>query len=279
MFNELLGFLTKLCHATVLLSTATQPLLDKMPQELTSIELAPENEISGCGQSMHDLFKRTEFVNLTKTKKMTVDNISKLVWEQALADGNSLVILNTKSAVKQLYQKTLELFGDLIQAHGFQVYFLTTNLYPRARKERIEEIKAQLAASAKIIVISTQLIEAGVDVSFKNVFRSLAGLDNLVQSAGRCNRHGSNGAGDYGKIYLIEPDFEKINSLRDISIGKKVTKLLLQKGSLAYEQDLGSLKVIEGYFRQYLSEQEQAKNMKYAITTKRGIEVKLYDLL
>ena len=275
IFNGLTEFLTKVCHATILLSTATQPCLNDIPRVdklnektkeiVRSLELAPNSEISGCDQKMHDCFKRTEFIDLAETKGLSVEKISELVWEKAKTEGNSLVIFNTKKSVQTLYLHMKELYEKEWQEQGFQVYVLTTNIYPHERKRRIAEIKEKLLAHAKIIVISTQLIEAGVDVSFQNVVRSLAGLDSLIQSAGRCNRHGDNEDGHYGQVYLINPDFENIGSLQDIKLGKEATELLLRAEPAYYDGDLGSLKAIHNYFRQYLFSQDN--NMRYKIHT------------
>jgi CRISPR-associated endonuclease/helicase Cas3 len=102
-------------------------------------------------------------------------------------DENCLVVLNTKKAAVAMYRHVKE------NMPGYTVYVLTTNLIPRDRKERIERVKDALKKGEKIIVISTQLVEAGVDFSFKNVYRDFGPLDSIIQVAGRCNRNGEFG--------------------------------------------------------------------------------------
>ncbi|MFZ2876116.1 MAG: helicase-related protein, partial [Enterococcus aquimarinus] len=102
-----------------------------------------------------------------------------------------LIILNTKKAVLTLYE-------ELKKVSKAKIFYLTTNLCAAHRIEIINEIKDYtekiasegVSDSEKIIVVSTQLVEAGVDFDFNVVYRSLSGVDSLIQAAGRCNRNG-----------------------------------------------------------------------------------------
>jgi CRISPR-associated endonuclease/helicase Cas3 len=100
---------------------------------------------------------------------------------------NCLIVLNTKKAAVSLFQYIKENTTD------YEIFCLTTYLVPRDRKNKINIIKALLKDKKKIIVVATQLIEAGVDISFKNVFRDFGPLDSIIQVAGRCNRNGEYG--------------------------------------------------------------------------------------
>ena len=104
--------------------------------------------------------------------------------------------MNTRKAVKQLYSHLLEKsFGDV------SIYMLSNNMCPAHRNEILNHIKAELKKGIKILLVSTALIEAGVDISFAGVIRSLAGLDVIIQAAGRCNR---NGEMTVGKVWIVE---------------------------------------------------------------------------
>ena len=99
-------------------------------------------------------------------------------------ENQALCILNTKKRTQKIYQE--------IKGEG--VYHLSTAMYPLHRKRVLKEIRERLNASEKCIVIATSLVEAGVDLDFKTVYRQLAGADSIIQAAGRCNREGKNSA-------------------------------------------------------------------------------------
>lgn len=102
---------------------------------------------------------------------------------------NCLLVLNTKKMAVRCYKFIKEHFGD------YHHYCLTTYLTPYDREQMIREITSRLENSEKVIVVSTQLIEAGVDISFRYVYRDFAPFDSIVQVAGRCNRNG-----EYGEL-------------------------------------------------------------------------------
>mgnify|MGYP001200025341 CR=1 FL=1 len=79
---------------------------------------------------------------------------------------------------------------------------------------------------ARVICVSTQLIEAGVNISFGCVVRSLAGLDSIAQAAGRCNRHGERECSD---VYIVNVEEENVSKLVDIKEGQECTKRVLDE--------------------------------------------------
>jgi len=118
--------------------------------------------------------------------------------EAVIQTGDStLVIFNTKKAVLEFYNCTSKL-GDWEKK-----YHLSTAMCPSHRKGVIKNIRYDLEAKKKILVVSTQLIEAGVDFDFPVVFRAMAPLEAVIQSAGRCNREGNLGALG-GKVFLFK---------------------------------------------------------------------------
>jgi CRISPR-associated endonuclease/helicase Cas3 len=112
-------------------------------------------------------------------------------------EGATLVIFNTKKATLEFYS-CVQGFGDWEKK-----YHLSTAMCPSHRKGVIKEIRYDLEAKKKILVVSTQLIEAGVDFDFPVVFRAIAPLEAVIQSAGRCNRE--NKLGEMGgKVFLFK---------------------------------------------------------------------------
>jgi CRISPR-associated endonuclease/helicase Cas3 len=161
-----------------LLITATQP---EILENDTVIKLIDSNKYMTS-----DIFNRVKLY--TETKEMKIEDFAKKFC-YTFSDENCLLVMNTKSYAKKLYEIINENYSD------YEIYCLTTNLTPYDRKIQIAEIQKYLKNNNKIIVISTQLIEAGVDLSFKNVYRDLGPLDSIIQVAGRCNRHN-----EFGKV-------------------------------------------------------------------------------
>ncbi len=169
-------------NCTVVLCTATQPSLDKFFS-------APPKEIMPDPDALFKdkIFDRVEVKYIgKKSDEELKEKISEL--EQVL------VIVNTKKHAFELYKR---LEGQEGVCH------LSTFMYPAHRKQVIEEIKNRLKDALPIKVISTQLIEAGVDIDFPVVYRSPAGLDSIAQSAGRCNREGRL---EKGFLYVFESE-------------------------------------------------------------------------
>jgi CRISPR-associated endonuclease/helicase Cas3 len=109
----------------------------------------------------------------------------------------TLVIFNTK-------RTSLEFYGGAKDSAIWEKkYHLSTAMCPAHRKEVIENIRADLAAERKVLVASTQLIEAGVDFDFPVVFRAMAPLEALIQAAGRCNRENKLGESG-GRVFLFK---------------------------------------------------------------------------
>jgi CRISPR-associated endonuclease/helicase Cas3 len=121
-----------------------------------------------------------------------------------------LAVVNTKAAARVLY--------DLCRQEVVTVFHLSTNMCPSHRLKIIDEIKERLKNPEPMVCISTQLIEAGVDIDFGSVVRYLAGLDSIAQAAGRCNRNGRRSS---GRVIIVNPSHESLDKLREIRIGKE----------------------------------------------------------
>lgn len=220
--NLALNYLKIVFNATIVLSTATQPTnSEKTLRHMISygnIQAKNENIVDLTSKDLN-CFKRVDlklYGNISN--EYTLDDIKNLI----LANKNKsiLVILNTKKVVKELYNiLSLDIEEDL--------YYLTTNLTAFDRICKIREIKERLNRNDKICLISTQLIEAGVDVDFECVIRSISGIDSIVQAMGRCNREGKRGI---SKTYVINIDknIEKTSSLKGIDERKEAARYVLR---------------------------------------------------
>ena len=237
MFNAVINYLAILGNSDVLLCTATQPALEGVTD---GIHLSPDPEVISNLAQTAEQFRRVEIIDKS-TQEASLDEIVALLQKVYEQTDSALAIFNTKGAVRKVYK---ELQGQLPG-----VYHLSTSMCAAHRKQTLAEIKQRLKAGQPTLCISTQLIEAGVDISFKAIVRSLAGVDSIAQAAGRCNR---NGERKLGQVYLIKPcsDVEYIGKLKEIKAGREAAKTIL--GQLGqHPTDLLKPKWIKRYFDEY----------------------------
>lgn len=127
-----------------------------------------------------DATQRVQYTSLNSLKPTAIDVVQQKLSKEK---KSFLVIVNTKSVAKELYQRISRL-----DSHE-QYYHLSTAMCPDHRKKTISSIIRDLNKKRRIAVVSTQLVEAGVDIDFPCVYRAIAPLDAVIQSAGRCNRN------------------------------------------------------------------------------------------
>lgn len=243
LFNEALNFLKDVGNSTILLCTATQPALQYVQKNI-SVDGELINDLSTVAKS----FKRTDIINHLKDGGWTSEDLAEFVQEQLESVNSVLVIMNTKSVVKRLYQA--------LKDNDVTVIHLSTSMCAAHRKEIIGEMREMLKRKVKLICISTQLIEAGVDVSFECVIRSLAGLDSIAQAAGRCNRHGEV---ERRNVYIINHSEEVLNKLPTIQKGGfESSKILkdIENDSSLFDGELLSERAMTIYFRNFYQEFE-----------------------
>ena len=175
-------------RCSIVLCTATQPALnyrDGFPIGLNGVrEIIPKPE------ELYRRMKRVEVKSLGPTDdEQLVDRLS--------AERSFLTIVNTRAHAARLYQALKQRLGD-----GNGLVHLSTLLCGQHRSDLISVIRGRLAADQSCRVVSTQLIEAGVDVDFPVVYRALSGIDSIAQAAGRCNREGER---DRAMVWVFEP--------------------------------------------------------------------------
>lgn len=239
MTNLALNFMKIVMKTTLVLSTATQPTnaSASLDHKLFYGNLDGENEdIIENKNYDFSAFERVKLKIYGDINKMYgIEDIRDLVLENL--DKSNLIILNTKKLVRKLY--------DLLQSNyeDKDLYYLTTNLTASDRLKKIEEIKKRLLKGDKICVVSTQLIEAGVDVDFDLVIRSLSGMDSVVQAMGRCNREGHRQSA-FTYLINLDKNEEKTSMLKGVDERKTACKAALNKST----DDLDIKKLTEEYF-------------------------------
>lgn len=248
LFNHALNFLTEQCGATVLLCTATQPLLGEVDKKKGAVRLAENPELmSDVSTLRHDLRRYT--VQDETRHRWTQDELAARIVQEADDSGSCLAIVNTRRDALELYK----LCRERLQDRSTLVH-LSTSMCPAHRVESLDFLKKALAhatTEATVICISTQLIEAGVDIDFATVIRDLAGLDSLAQAAGRCNRNGL--LPQPGRVILVAlPDPSR--KLEDIVKGRDVSRIVLDRWQREHPDEappLDSSELMHQFYEQY----------------------------
>ncbi len=243
LFNNAINFLVDHCGSTVLLCTATQPLLGSVDGSKGALKLTQENELMADVQKVYDDLKRVSVHECRKSPGWTYEEIAEFAIDCVGKSGNCLVVVNTKKAAREILERT--------QQGKFDVFHLSTGMCPAHRKEKLNKIRSKLDNKEPILCVSTQLIEAGVDISFQSVIRMLAGLDSIAQAAGRCNRHGGP---EMGNVYIVNPAEENLVYLKDIAVGKEKTNRVLddyKANPAKYDCDRIGPAMLKWYYENY----------------------------
>jgi CRISPR-associated endonuclease/helicase Cas3 len=224
-------------NVTVILCTATQPALEG------------ENPYLKGFPSIKDIIppqKATEhFRQLSRVNYQIPANAWN--WADVVADTGDnkqgLVILNTRKDALDLLKEFAETFEQ-----KDSIFHLSTLLCGTHRRKVLDEVRSRLKTDLPCWLISTQVVEAGVDLDFPLVYRALGPLDRIVQAAGRCNREGKlkNSAGklDKGRVVIFEPQDGKTPQ------GEYATAVALTKNLIGQNPDFNDPSIFEAYFRE-----------------------------
>ena len=272
LFCNVLNWLTAFGKSTAVLCTATQPLLGEsglrnFPEGKREsiaarglLRLSEDAEIMGKHHDLDKLFAdllRVEIRFNEKAGGWNVQEAGAFLLEQFQTTPSCLFIVNTKEWAQELYQ-----YCQRQNVLPEALFHLSTHQCAAHRKEIFGTIKARLKNKEPVICISTQLIEAGVDISMACVIRALGGLDSIAQAAGRCNRHGEReGKGQVWVLNLQEQDFTRV--LPDIAIGKDKAGTIFRKFK---GEDILQPKAMSLYFELYFY--NRSDEMMYPINEK-----------
>ncbi|MBV6467608.1 MAG: CRISPR-associated helicase/endonuclease Cas3 [Candidatus Brocadia sp.] len=275
MFNTAVNFLVNNCGSTVVLCTATQPLLDKIEPKSRALPITIEQQMIPNTRQLFDDLKRVKVKDKTKVGGWSYDEIKDLAGKKVAETGSVLVVVNTKTSARETYLQCK-------QINNVETYHLSAHMCPTHRLDVLEHIKKCLDPnnSKPVICVSTQLIEAGVDISFGSVIRFVAGLDSIAQAAGRCNRNCERLTP--GEVFIINPAEENINRLEDIRIGKEKSERVLGEFKATPERfgnNIISPEAMEQYYQYYFY--QRAKDMNYPVSANSpvGREDNLFNLL
>ncbi|MDD5167706.1 MAG: CRISPR-associated helicase Cas3' [Syntrophales bacterium] len=260
LFNNAINFLVDHCGSTVVLCTATQPLLGAVDEKKGALRLSEKNEIMpNVGKLFVDL-KRVHVHDYRKSSGWTYPDIAALAVERVKANESCLVVVNMKKAARIIFEEA--------KKDGIEAFHLTTGMCPTHRKQVLKIIRRKLDDEEPILCVSTQLIEAGVDVSFGSVIRMLAGLDSIAQAAGRCNRHGGP---KIGNVFVVNPAEENLEHLKDIAVGKEKSNRVLddyKSDPAKYEEDRIGPAMLKWYYENYFYDRKDM--MDYPVNANRN---------
>jgi CRISPR-associated endonuclease/helicase Cas3 len=185
---EVLRELTKNYGVSAVLCTATQPAISKSVHFKNGLDLDQAEII----QDVPSLFNQLQRTRQTWLGPSTQEDIA----DRLRQEEQGLCIVSTRDQALTLFEEIKDLEGS---------FHLSALMYPQHRSEIFKEIRTRLNPKnpKPCRVVSTQLIEAGVDVDFPVVFRSLAGMDSIAQAAGRCNREGRR---ETGEVFIYNPE-------------------------------------------------------------------------
>lgn len=269
LFCNVLNWLTTFGKSTAILCTATQPLLGEsglqnFPEGKREsiaarglLRLPAHAEIMGTDEQREELYKKLSRVEIRFNEKAggwNVEEAGAFLLEQFQTTPSCLFIVNTKKWAQELYQ-----YCKAQNVPPEALFHLSTNQCAAHRKAIFDTIKARLKNKQPVICISTQLIEAGVDISMACVIRALGGLDSIAQAAGRCNRHGEKeGKGQVWVLNLQEQDFTRI--LPDIQAGKTHAERVFRDFA---GQDILQPAAMQRYFEYYFY--QRSDEMAYSV--------------
>lgn len=235
--------INELCEryqSSVVFSTATQPDFNF----IKGSKWDPKEIV----EDVKKLFNKTKRVNVIWNNKERIqfENIAR----EMAKSRSACAIVNLKKHAKMLWELLDAYAGD---KEG--LFHISTNMCPQHRLDVIDQIKERQKKRKACQLVSTQCIEAGVDLDFQVMYRSLAPLDSIIQAAGRCNRNGIEN--EMGKVIVFEPDIEGIlypNNEYYEKAANKVKVMLSRK-----DIDIYSPEDIKEYYQSFFSDCDNRK--------------------
>jgi len=237
LFNLALNFLAKICNASIILCSATQPCFEKTMYPLDK----SVKDLITLTKEQETVFKR---VRLEYKGEMDYKELADFA-AGILEENNSLLLVcNTKNEAAVMFNLLCS------KIKYVKAFHISAGMCTAHRKETIKEMQEALENKQQnILCVSTQVIEAGVDVSFARVIRLLAGMDNIVQATGRENRNREFDGLAPG--YIVRLKGEVLKGLSEIEAAKNAAANLLVKyknSPKIYDNDLMSEKAINEYY-------------------------------
>ncbi len=253
LFSLAVNFLSEICGATVVLCSATQPCAEEIEHPMHG----PIFDVIPYNPTLWQVFRRTDIKSMGT---MPLEQISDFVLKILDSVNSLLIVCNKKSQAERLY--------SLLKGGGFTLFSLSAAMCVAHRRDTLDRLRSSLEQNGrKTVCVSTQVIEAGVDISFACVIRLSAGMDSVIQAAGRCNRSGEAGPGVLAPVYLVQCQNESLAKLPDIQRGQSATQELITEFAAhpeRYHSTLDSNEAI-GHFYRALYRREPKGHHDYSV--------------
>jgi CRISPR-associated endonuclease/helicase Cas3 len=233
LVGEILNSLTTYFNCRIILMTATKPLIFE--------EGAYKELVDGYDSYFNMVELNRVCLNIDSDGKQISEFCNKL---EKLPKNSYLFVLNTINSSLEFYKAIINRIQELGLA--FKVCYLSTNIIPKERRKRIEKIKEAINNGQKIAVVSTQLIEAGVDIDCDCVYRDMGPLDSIIQVAGRCNRNKTLEQSDMYLLNLVDENNKPFTGIYDPVLLDAVRQILNDKYRIP---ESGFLKLINEFFQ------------------------------
>lgn len=274
LFNRAMFFLSNYCGATIVLCSATQPSLEKTVHPLRG----KIGDIVPYDPELWSVFSRTKINPLPAIREEFMPGLIREIMEHT---QSLLVVCNKKTEAARLVEH--------LNDGTWAIFHLSAGMCVQHRRDVLKDLTARLEAirngtqdgqEKKVLCISTQVIEAGVDISFETAIRFATGMDSVIQTAGRCNRNGE--SNQIRPVYLINCTDEVLTKLPEIRRGKDATIALLDEYSRdphRYGEDLSSNEAIRFYYHSLYQSMDQG-SQDYVVYAPDGRpKGSLYDFL
>ncbi len=273
LFDLAINFAATVCGATVILCSATQPCLEAAAHPLQNAD----RQIVPYDAALWSAFRRTQIIDSGSRRLDEIPEFALRVLEDA---DSLLIVCNRKDEAERLYRT--------LRAGPYRCFHLSAAMCIAHRRQTLQMLQNALGAidkqdapgadREKVICVSTQVIEAGVDISFARVIRLAAGMDSIVQAAGRCNRNGE--CQTPAPVHIVQCADENLGRLREIQAAKAASLQLLEAFRQQPEQygnDLTSDAAIRYYYHRLYA--AMAKGYQDDTVSLSGKSVTLYSLL
>lgn len=246
VFNMICNFLVEFMGVTVVLCTATQPnIADTRLNYPILIDNKPDL-VHLTDDEFNVFGKRVKYVDLATDGKTgtpkSLDDVGKLIMSEMKTKNSFLVVVNTKKQALVLSQY-LEFMGET-----YKIIMLSTNKHSVDRKRDISRIREMISSGERVVCVSTNLIEAGVDLDFDSGIRYCGGEDNIIQCAGRINRNGKKCV-DNSILYIVnysDPDSDDPK----MSVYKNPKQSYIDNRTVhTCQKEIGSIDSINDYYK------------------------------